>query len=312
MVLICSENRKEYGFGHRSRALALMDCLESLSIDYKYIVNDIDWKEEMLKQNKPVTFLSNFSGDQLEAKAIIEYIQQDQLPVRLIFCDGNRFSNTFLKELSSYAIKIVLIDDIAHPVRDNIDFVWNPNIYATTELYKDWEVSQLYLGVDFLLLRKEFFQKNKSVKKSKVFISQGGIVRASIQNDIEEVLLPHDYTIEVAQDYSANQMVKAIDEALITICGASVTLHEAWVRGAYTLPLDRAKDQTLFSQFLLEKNIPFLSTKNLSKQEFKQQLNLFFKKLNTEENALERCKYQVNRDQNKSLETIQEIYFSSY
>lgn len=310
MVLICSENRKEFGFGHRSRAIALVDCFKSLSIDYIYIVNDKEWKEEIAKQNIHSAFLDCVSGDTNEASVIIEYIRREKLPVSLIFCDGNRFSNTFIEKLNSIGIKTVLIDDLAFPVRDSVDIVWNPNVYATHDLYKDWDVNKLFLGENFLLLRKEFFREPQVIKKSKVFISQGGIVRTTIQKDLEEVLSALNYTIEVANNYSAHQMVNAIDEAQITICGASVTLHEAWIRGAYTLPLNRALDQTLFSQFLIEKNIPFLDVRNESPQVFKENLKLILEQITIESTLLEGYRYKIDKDQNESLKTLQEIYFS--
>ena len=76
MVFICSENRKQYGFGHRSRALALIDYLNLLGIDYQYLITDLEWREEMEKLNKSITYFNHSSGDQHEAKAILDLIQE--------------------------------------------------------------------------------------------------------------------------------------------------------------------------------------------------------------------------------------------
>ena len=287
-----------------------MDCFKSLSIDYIYIVNDREWKEEIAKQNIHSAFLDCVSGDTNEASVIIEYIRREKLPISLIFCDGNRFSNTFIEKLNSIGIKTVLIDDLAFPVRDSVDIVWNPNVYATNNLYKDWDVKKLFLEKIFIA-KERVFREPQVIKKSKVFISQGGIVRTTIQKDLEEVLSAFNYTIEVANNYSAHQMVNAIDEAQITICGASVTLHEAWIRGAYTLPLNRALDQNLFSQFLIEKNIPFLDVRNESSQVLKENLKLLLEQITIESTLLEGYKYKIDKEQNESLKTLQEIFFST-
>ena len=51
MILICCEDREVYGYGHRSRMIALIDIFEALNIDFICAVTNLQW-EALLKKEK--------------------------------------------------------------------------------------------------------------------------------------------------------------------------------------------------------------------------------------------------------------------
>ena len=58
MILICCEDREAYGYGHRSRMIALIDIFEALKIDFICAITNLQFEAELKKRRIKTTILS--------------------------------------------------------------------------------------------------------------------------------------------------------------------------------------------------------------------------------------------------------------
>ena len=257
MILIRCEDRNQFGFGNRSRAIAVAQYCKRNNLKYSLVYSNKTWGKQ-LSIDYDVLYLSNETGTKEEAKEIlkINYLFKDQ--DNYIFCDGNRFSNSFFKEIKQENLKTILLDDLGYPIRDSVDCVVNPNLYANLELYSNWK-TKIFAGSSNVLLREEFFQPIKKLKlKKSVLISLGTSNKVELIRLIEQKLISDGFIVCIAINFSAKQMIEVIDEASFVICGASVTLHEVIARKRIPIPIYQVEDQILFVKFLKEKKMPFV------------------------------------------------------
>ena len=199
----------------------------------------------IIKKRKIKTIvLSRTSGDENEAKELINKVEKYLEVIKLFFCDGNRFENSYLSRIKKYIKKSVLIDDLGFPIRDEAEIVWNPNIYATASLYNNWENIQIFAGRQYLLFRKEFERPIMANKKKSIFVSLGVAASDKIISIIDETAKKYELSVIRSDGFSVSEMIETIDNSLLIICGASVTLHEVWRR--IQLPYQFIKLRTSF------------------------------------------------------------------
>jgi len=89
----------------------------------------------------------------------------------------------------------------------------------------------------YVLLRKEFDRPVKSAKKQSIFVSLGIAASDNIISIIDQLAKEYKFSVILSDNFSVNEMIDAIDKSLLTICGASVTLHEVWRRNKIALPV---------------------------------------------------------------------------
>ena len=308
MILICCEDREVYGYGHRSRMIALIDIFEALNIDFICAVTNLQW-EALLKKRKIKTIvLSRTSGDGNEAKELINKVEKYLEVIKLFFCDGHRFENSYLSRIKKYIKKSVLIDDLGFPIRDEAEIVWNPNIYATASLYNNWENIQIFAGRQYLLFRKEFERPIMANKKKSIFVSLGVAASDKIISIIDETAKKYELSVIRSDGFSVNEMVESIDNSLLIICGASVTLHEVWRRDSIALPVYQAKDQLLFKQFLIQNKIDFINTIDENEIQIKNNCIKLFNKYFNQELFGNKHKVNIAKIKNNSKQIINELY----
>ena len=252
--------------------------------------------------------LSQTSGDENEAKELIIKVKRFIDQIKLFICDGNRFGNSFLKSIKKYFKKNILIDDMGLTVRDQADIVWNPNIYAVPSLYNNWGNIQIFAGRQYLLLRKEFERPVKPIKKESIFVSLGVTASDKIISIVDEIAKKHEIPVIRSDGFSVNQMIDAIDNSLLTICGASVTLHEVWKRNSIALPIYQVKDQSLFKQFLIENKIDFINTIDDNQTQIKNNCIKLLSKYFNQELFANNDQIRMASLKNNSKKLINELY----
>ena len=261
MILIRCEDRNQFGYGNRSRATAIAQYCKRNKLKYSLLYSNKTWGKQ-LSIDYNCNYLLSQSGTMDEAK---ELLKRNPLPKdqnNYIFCDGNRFLNSFFKEIKLENLKTILLDDLGFPIRDNLDCVVNPNLYANLELYSNWK-TKIFAGSSNVLLREEFFQPTKKFKlKRSILISLGTSNTVELIRLIEQKLISDGFIVRIAINFSAKQMIEAIDEASFVICGASVTLHEVIARKRIPIPIYQVEDQILFVKYLGEKKRPFVNGLN--------------------------------------------------
>lgn len=308
MILICCEDREAYGYGHRSRMIALIDIFEALNIDFICAITNLHWEAELKKRRIKTIVLSQISGDENEAKELINKVESYLDQIKLFICDGNRFGNSFLKSIKKCFKKNILIDDMGLTVRDQADIVWNPNIYAVPSLYNNWGNIQIFAGRQYLLLRKEFERPVKPIKKESIFVSLGVTASDKIISIVDEIAKKHEISVIRSDGFSVNQMIDAIDNSLLTICGASVTLHEVWKRNSIALPIYQVKDQSLFKQFLIENKIDFINTIDDNQTQIKNNCIKLLSKYFNQEPFANNDQVRMASLKNNSKKLINELY----
>tara|TARA_B110000046_G_scaffold182716_1_gene217307 strand:+ start:3248 stop:4177 length:930 start_codon:yes stop_codon:yes gene_type:complete len=308
MILICSEDREAYGYGHRSRMLALIDIFEALEIDFICAITNLQWEAALKIKKIKTIVLSQTSGDENEAKELINKAEEYLDDIQLFFCDGNRFENSYLSTINKFFKKNILIDDLGLPIRDQAEIVWNPNIYASSSLYNNWENIQLFAGEKYVLLRKEFERPIKPIKKKSIFVSLGTAASDNIISIIDHLAKEYEFSVILSGGFSVNEMIDAIDNSLFTICGASVTLHEVWRRNTIALPVYQVKDQFHFKQFLIENRIDFINILDKNKLQIKNNFNELFNKYFSQEPFTNNNSVKMGSIKNDSKLIINELH----
>ncbi len=308
MVLICSEDREVYGNGHRSRMIALIDIFEALEIDFICAITNLQWQAELSKRKIKTVVLSQTSGDEKEAKELIKKTEAHLDKIQLFFCDGNRFGNNYLSSIKKIFKKTVLIDDLGFPIRDQAEIIWNPNIYASSSLYKNWKKIKLFTGEEYVLLRKEFDRPIKSAKKQSIFVSLGIAASDNIISIIDQLAKEYKFSVMLSDNFSVNEMIDAIDQSLLTICGASVTLHEVWRRNTIALPVYQVRDQFYFKQFLVDNEIDFVNILDENEEQIKNNFNKLFNKYFNQEPFKNNNHFKMGSFKNNSNLIISELY----
>lgn len=308
MILICSEDREAYGYGHRSRMIAFIDIFEALEIDFICAITNLQWEAELKKRRIKTIVLSQTSGDENEAKELVSKVKDYMDEIKLFICDGNRFGNSYLSSIKKFFKKNILIDDLGLNIRDQAEIVWNPNIYAAPSLYSNWKNIQIFAGRQYVLLRKEFKRPIKPIKKESIFISLGGAASDKIISILDELAKKYKFSVIRSDGFSVNEMIDAIDNSLLTICGASVTLHEVWRRNSIALPVYQVKDQVLFKQFLTENKIDFINTIDENETQIKNNCKKLFIKYFNQDPFANSHQVRMVSSKNNSKKIINELY----
>lgn len=179
-ILIRADASLIIGTGHLMRCLALAQTL--------------------IQNNYQPILLTNISSNFLESRLINEGIKIIYLLENIdrftdiketikmaknvnsqwVIVDGYQFDSTYQKQLKEAGLKVLFFDDYGHCNYYYADLILNQNLGASESLYPNREsYTQLLLGNDYTLLRKEFLQwqkwqrEIKSIAK-KILITLGG------------------------------------------------------------------------------------------------------------------------------------------
>jgi hypothetical protein len=288
MVLIKVEDRDEFGQGNRSRGIAIAQSLLRIGIEYCIISSTAKWLEYLKANGFNAVLIDKNYESNYEVEAILEYF--DGFKIDFIILDGDRFNLNYLNLLNSNHIKTVILDDVAKIKRNTAWRVINPNIYATKDLYKGWDVKS-YLGGEYVFLRDAFLKDyNSQPIKNKVLLALGVMMDQKSTIHLAEKLNAAGFLTKIAIELTPDEMVNEIDTSELIICGVSVTLHEVWCRNRIALPVYQAKDQVLFHEYLKMKDIPQVISINRSKSDVVDDLVLMVNKM------FENLQPQINFD----------------
>jgi spore coat polysaccharide biosynthesis predicted glycosyltransferase SpsG len=157
------------GYGHFYRCLSIAEMVEkkykvnfvfNKHITNSYLINSISY---------PIILID-------EEKEILTYLQ----PGNIIVIDSYDFNEHLQNQLNEFCIKLVVIDDLNNMIYD-CDAVINHGVLFSEKEYKHSEKTKFYLGLNYLMVRKEFreISKIKSQRKplnkiDNVFICFGG------------------------------------------------------------------------------------------------------------------------------------------
>jgi UDP-2,4-diacetamido-2,4,6-trideoxy-beta-L-altropyranose hydrolase len=260
------------GHGHVIRCLSLAemaewdsepvfivrDCPEQLAIEIKKSCDFIRIPPHINAQDEPDFFAENLIN-----------------PGDVIILDGYNFSSDYQQSLINKGFKTVLIDDL-HQGIQVADIVINhaPNVDAS--LYKKNSNTTLLLGLEYLILRKQFRQTSESetkkikqvtdlvicfggadpsnltLKSLKAFISTGLQINLHIitgssymfRQELEEEVKLHN-RIYLYENLNASEMANLLYNVQAVICPASTISLEALVSGNLLITGLTAPNQSL-------------------------------------------------------------------
>ncbi len=172
-VIFRADGGASLGMGHVVRSLALADMLkDDFSIAFaiqqtdKSVINKIS---ESTNEIIVLPHTNNFSED---ASDFYSHIN----PLDIIVLDGYNFKTDYQKTVKASNAKLVAIDDL-HAWHHVADAIINHADDIQKSDYSAEPYTKFFLGLNYILLRKEFLTTSLITKKvntiSKVFISMG-------------------------------------------------------------------------------------------------------------------------------------------
>lgn len=246
-IIIRADGGSSIGMGHVVRSLALAEMLKSEFDIYFAIQNPSDYVLNTIQKTTSnlisLPSTNNFIED---LNNFLNHLKGDEIVV----LDGYNFESEYQNGIKEKGCKLVAIDDL-HSWHQFADIVINHADGASQMDYSAESYTEFYLGLNYILLRKEFlhsdFRKNKITSVSKFFISMGAadehnntLKFSEALSEIKSVteihlmlsdLNPHIRKIEnlafknpqikIHLHLSAKEIVELLQECDVVICPAS-------------------------------------------------------------------------------------------
>ncbi len=196
-IVIRADGGTLIGMGHVIRCLAMADMLKD---DFNIIFAIQEPSPNVINNIKTITsdiitlpLNSDFIG---EVKHLTKIVPSDSI----IVLDGYNFKSEYQFILKSSGYKVVAIDDL-NEWHQYVDSVINHAEGIDASLYSKEKYTKMYLGLDYVLLRKEFLQCGLKITPkntiSKVFISMGAADAGNITEKFARALSSMNSTTEI-------------------------------------------------------------------------------------------------------------------
>lgn len=284
-MIFRADGSNKIGLGHVVRSCALADMLKDNFGCYFYIRSTSpEIIKEISKYCISVVELDNNISYEQEASALNSELTGDEIVV----LDGYIFNTAYQSKIKSKGCRLVCIDDI-HAYLFVADAVINHAPCVPTEAYSHESYTKLYLGTDYVLLKKIFLQKAASSNRvfnfdtSPILICFGGAdpnnVTLKVLTEVREIFTDREIFVVVGAAYSckdllkeyckqhkgvsvfinihAGELVSLMEKAHIAITSAStVALEYMCVKGNLFL-LKTADNQAHLYKTLIEKKCAY-------------------------------------------------------
>ncbi len=197
VLLIRADASTAIGYGHVMRCLALAQAWKETDGEVCFVCAEglpNTLHERLLTEGMQVQLTSAEPGSLEDAQEIIALATT--LSTKTVVVDGYCFSAKYQCWLKDADLRILFIDDNGHFDHYFADWVLNQNIHADEGLYQRRESdTQLLLGTDYALIRKEFWGWREKAKEvadvaQNILVTMGGsdsenitqIVLSAIEN----------------------------------------------------------------------------------------------------------------------------------
>ncbi|MEA5549893.1 UDP-2,4-diacetamido-2,4,6-trideoxy-beta-L-altropyranose hydrolase [Anabaena cylindrica UHCC 0172] len=179
-ILIRADASSKIGTGHLMRCLALAQKCQKKEWQVIFYINDTAsvFADRLIGQSIEVVYLRSLSGSVQDAQETSNLAKE--LNCQWVVVDGYNFGADYQKIIKDRGLNLLSIDDYGHANHYYADLVLNQNITANEKFYYNREpYTQLLLGTDYALLRREFWQWqgwkriNPPIAK-KILVTMGG------------------------------------------------------------------------------------------------------------------------------------------
>jgi spore coat polysaccharide biosynthesis predicted glycosyltransferase SpsG len=266
-LLIITEGGKKIGFGHITRTISLVTKFNLLGYSIHFVINSDTSLDNVIK---PYSYeIYNWLS---EPKKLENTIKESQL----ILLDSMKIPNKQIKQLETFNVPIIFIDDEKQRNILDYGFVidWTILKDSSTSFFPRKKEVTYFLGSLFTPLRKEFLSSPRiKIKKEikSIFISFGGsdvrnlspkilkflnekyplleknVVIGPGFNNIKEIQEFADNTSNLFYNLNSLEMIKCMRTSDIAISAGGQTLYELARISIPTIGIllvDNAKDDT--------------------------------------------------------------------
>jgi spore coat polysaccharide biosynthesis predicted glycosyltransferase SpsG len=248
-IFFRTDFNNKIGFGHFYRCFSIAEIVEK-NYQVNFVFNKNITSSELINAIPyPIVFIN-------EEKDFFTYLQ----PGNIIVIDSYDFNEQLQNQLNELCIKLVVIDDLNNMNYD-CNAVINHGVLFSEKEYKHSEKTKFYLGLDYLMVRKEFrdisivkSQRKPLNKIDNVFICFGGsnqetlikktvdilsnleVKRISIlasNLDLNELLLKNNESlhIEIYENLKPDAIIYLLQNSDFAILPGSTILLEAFTVG---------------------------------------------------------------------------------
>ena len=237
------------GYGHFYRCFSIAEIVEK-NYQINFVFNKNVTNSELIKS---IPYSTTFIN---EEKEFFTYLQ----PGNIIVIDSYYFNEQLQNQLNELFIKLVVIDDLNNMNYD-CNAVINHGVLFSEKEYKHSEKTKFYLGLDYLMVRKEFrdisivkSQRKPLNKIDNVFICFGGsnqeaLIKKTVDIlsnlevkkisilasnlDLNELLLNNSeiLQVEIYENLKPNDIINILQNSDFAILPASTILLEAFTVG---------------------------------------------------------------------------------
>jgi UDP-2,4-diacetamido-2,4,6-trideoxy-beta-L-altropyranose hydrolase len=214
-IIIRADGGTSIGMGHVVRCLALAEMLKDDFVITFVIQSPADAVLKVIHQTtKLVLHLPETDNFEQDAIHFSEFLKGDEIVV----LDGYNFKTEYQSVIKKKGCKLVAIDDL-HDWQQLADVIINHADGADKKDYSAEAYTRFCLGLDYILLRKEFlntpFREEKIKTVSRFFISMGAADEHNNTSKFAEALLQIDEVKEVHLMLSTiNPHIEYIKETL--------------------------------------------------------------------------------------------------
>ena len=248
-IFFRTDFNNKIGFGHFYRCFSIAEIVEK-NYQVNFVFNKNITSSELINAIPySIVFIN-------EEKDFFTYLQ----PGNIIVIDSYDFNEQLQNQLNELCIKLVVIDDLNNMNYD-CNAVINHGVLFSEKEYKHSEKTKFYLGLDYLMVRKEFrdisivkSQRKPLNKIDNVFICFGGsnqetlikktvdilsnleVKRISIlasNLDLNELLLKNNESlhIEIYENLKPDAIINLLQNSDFAILSGSTILLEAFTVG---------------------------------------------------------------------------------
>ncbi|OYQ63869.1 UDP-2,4-diacetamido-2,4,6-trideoxy-beta-L-altropyranose hydrolase [Pseudanabaena sp. SR411] len=158
-LVIRADASTTMGTGHVMRCLALAQVWQDQGGKAIFVLanKSSSLENRLISEGIQVVYLLVATGSHDDVNQTVDFAQK--FNAQWIVVDGYHFGTKYQKDIKDFGIKLLVFDDYGHAEHYYADLVLNQNISAHKDLYQSREIyTQLLLGTDYVLLRREFWQ----------------------------------------------------------------------------------------------------------------------------------------------------------
>lgn len=229
-LIVRADASEKIGTGHIMRCLALAQAWQFQGGETIFVmIEQTSPLEKRLRSEgmQTIYLTTKKAGSREDAEQTAHIAQK--FSSSWIIVDGYGFGFEYQKDLKSYKLNLLFIDDYGHAKHYCSDLVLNQNISANSDLYLSREpYTQLLLGTKYTLLRREFWQYQGFSRAiapiaNKILVTLGGSDPYNVTSKVIHALSNCKYSnLEVvvvigASNFHYDQLDSLVNSLQLTI-----------------------------------------------------------------------------------------------